>query len=221
MHKMMTDIQLQRAVMEELTWEPQVHAAEIGVLVKDGVVTLTGQVCNFAEKWHAEQAAQRVSGVKALAVDLNIKLAGDAGRSDSDIARSIENVLEWSTSVPNGNIKVMVEKGFVTLTGNVDWQYQRLAAASSVRYLMGVTGISDQIVIKPKVSISAVKSDIESALKRTAVADAKKIHVDVHGSVVTLTGKVQSWAERETATTSAWGTPGVQSVIDKMTLDYA
>jgi osmotically-inducible protein OsmY len=129
-------------------------------------------------------------------------------------------MLEWSTSVPKGGIKVMVEKGYITLTGDVDWQYQRLAAAASVRFLSGVTGVSDQIAIKPTLKVSAVKSDIETALKRTAVEDAKKISVRVDGSEVTLTGTVQSWAERETATTSAWGTPGVRRVIDRLTLEY-
>jgi osmotically-inducible protein OsmY len=215
---MKTDTQLQRDVREELTWEPQVHAAEIGVEVKDGVVTLSGEVCNFAEKWHAEAAAQRVSGVTALAVDLHIRLPGEDGRSDADIARSVENVLEWSTSVPNGNIQVMVENGFVTLSGNVDWQFQKLVAASSIRYLMGVTGISNRIAIKPKASLGAVTADIEAALKRTALLDAEKIHVAVNGSNVTLTGTVHNWAERETATTAAWGAPGVRDVIDAMTL---
>lgn len=217
---MKTDSQLQRDVSEELTWEPQVIATGIGVEVNDGVVTLSGEVASYAEKWHAEQAAQRVSGVNALAVGLKVKLPGLGGRTDSDIARSAENVLEWSTSVPKDAIKVMVENGFITLSGDVDWQYQRLAAAASVRFLMGVTGVSDQISIKPSVQVNAVKSDIETALKRTAVEDAKRIHVAVHGADITLTGSVQSWAERETAVTSAWGTPGVRSVSDKMTLDY-
>lgn len=215
---MKTDTQLQHDVREELTWEPQVHATEIGVEVKDGVVTLSGEVCNFAEKWHAEAAAQRVSGVSALTVALHVKLPGESGRSDAGIARAVENVLEWSTSVPNGNIKIMVEKGFVTLSGSVDWQYQKLVAASSVRYLMGVTGISNQIAIKPRASLSAVAADIEAALKRTALLDATKIHVAVNGSDVTLTGTVHNWAERETATTAAWGAPGVREVIDEMTL---
>jgi len=217
---MKTDTQLQRDVGEELKWEPQVTASQIGVEVKDGVVTLSGEVSSYAEKWNAERAAQRVSGVNALAVDLKVKLSGLGIRTDADIARSAENALEWSTSVPNGAIKLKVENGFVTLTGNVDWQYQRLAAADSVRFLTGVSGISDQIAIKPTLKVSAVKSDIETALKRAAVADAKKIHVSINGSVVTLTGKVQNWAERETATTSAWGTPGVSRVVDEMALEY-
>lgn len=217
---MKTDSQLQKDVGEELKWEPQVTASQIGVQVKDGVVTLSGEVSSFAEKWNAERAAQRVSGVNALAVDLTVKISGLGARTDADIARSAENVLEWSTSVPDGAIKVMVEKGYITLTGDVDWQYQRLAAAASVRFLSGVTGVSDQIAIKPALKVSAVKSDIDNALKRAAIADAKKIHVEIHGADVTLTGKVQNWAERDTATTSAWGTPGVRSVIDKMTIDY-
>jgi osmotically-inducible protein OsmY len=217
---MKTDNQLQQDVSAELKWEPSVHAARIGVEVKDGVVTLAGQVDSYSEKWNAERAAQRVSGVKAMATELKVKLTGLGKRTDADIAGSVENVLEWTSSLPAGAIKVMVEGGWVTLSGDVDWQYQRQAAADSVRYLMGVTGVSDQISIKPSVSATAVKSDIEAALKRTAIADAKKIHVEVHGTDVTLTGSVHNWAERETATNSAWGTPGVRNVVDKMALAY-
>jgi osmotically-inducible protein OsmY len=217
---MKTDSQLQRDVGEELKWEPQVTASQIGIQVKDGVVTLSGEVSSYAEKWNAERAAQRVSGVNALAADLKVKLSGQSGRTDADIARSAENVLSWSTVVPSDTVKVMVENGYVTLTGTVDWQYQRAAASACMHFLSGVTGVSDEIAIKPTLKVSAVKADIETALKRTAAADAKKIHVELHGSDVTLTGPVQNWAEREAATTSAWGTPGVRSVIDKMTLDY-
>jgi osmotically-inducible protein OsmY len=214
-----SDSQLQHDVIEELKWEPSVHANEIGVEAKDGVVTLSGEVHNFAEKWNAERAAQRVSGVNALAVAMTLKSQGTGGRTDADIARSAEQVLGWSTSVPEGAIKVMVENGFITLKGSVGWQYQRLAAAASVRFLMGVTGVSDLITIKPTISMSAVKDDIDVALKRAAIADAKKIHVTVSGSDITLSGKVQSWAERETAINAAWATPGVQHVHDKMALE--
>lgn len=217
---MKTDSQLQQDVSAELKWEPSVHAARIGVEVKDGVVTLAGQVDSYAEKWNAERAAQRVSGVKAMAIELKVKLTSLSERTDADIAGSVENVLEWTSSLPAGAIKVMVEGGWVTLSGDVDWQYQRQAAADSVRYLMGVIGVSDQISIKPSVSAKAVKSDIEAALKRTAIADARKIRVDVLGHDVTLTGSVHNWAERETATNSAWSTPGVRNVHDKMTLAY-
>ena len=217
---MKTDTQLQQDVIAELRWEPSVQSQHIGVEAKDGVVTLAGEVSSYTEKWIAERAAQRVSGVNALAIALKVRLSGSGQRSDADIARSVENGLEWSTSVPTGAIKTMVEGGWVTLTGNVDWQYQKQAAADSVRYLLGVTGVSDQIAIKPKVAMSAVKGDIEAALKRSAVTDAEKISVGVSGSEVTLTGTVHSWAERETATTSAWGTPGVLNVVDRMTLSY-
>lgn len=215
---MKTDSQLQQDVGAELAWEPSVHAARIGVLVKDGVVTLAGQVDSYAEKWNAERAAQRVAGVKALSTDLKVHLAGPSQRSDADIAAAVENVLAWSSSVPDGAIKVMVEHGWLTLSGDVDWQYQRQAATDSVRHLMGVTGVNDQITIKPSVTVSAVKSDIEAALKRSAMADAQAISVSVHGSDVTLTGTVHSWDERYTASNAAWKTPGVRLVIDLMSL---
>jgi osmotically-inducible protein OsmY len=217
---MKTDSQIQQDVSAELKWEPSVHAARIGVEVKNGIVTLAGQVDSYAEKWNAERAAQRVSGVRAIAVELKVHLADLSKRTDGDIAASVENVLEWTSTLPAGAIKVMVENGWVTLSGEVNWQYQRLAAVDSVRYLLGVVGVSDQITIKPSVSVSAVKADIESALKRTAIADAKKISVQVNGADVTLTGTVHNWAEREAATNSAWNTPGVRNVVDKLTLAY-
>jgi osmotically-inducible protein OsmY len=220
MNTMKTDRQLQQDVGAELKWEPSVHATQIGVEVQDGVVTLAGDVTSYAEKLHAEQAAQRVFGVKALATELKVRLPGTSKRKDADIARSAQSVLEWTTALPAGAIKVKVEGGFVTLSGDVDWQYQRQGAADTIRFLMGVIGVSDQIVVKPKVSISALKADIESALKRRAAADAKEISVSVDGANVTLTGTVHSYAERELATHSAWGTPGVQNVLDKMTLAY-
>lgn len=217
---MKTDSQLQQDVNAELKWEPSVHAARIGVEVKDGVVTLAGQVDSYAEKWSAERAALRVSGVQAMSTELTVHLTSLSKRTDADIAASVENVLEWSSPLPAGGIQVMVEGGWVTLSGDVDWQFQRQAAADSVRFLMGVTGVSNQISIMPTLSATLVKSDIEAALKRTAIEDAKMISVAVRGADVTLSGTVHSWAERETATNSAWGTPGVLSVVDKMTLAY-
>jgi osmotically-inducible protein OsmY len=220
---MKTDSQLQQDVSAELKWEPSIHAARVGVEVKDGVVTLAGQVDSYSEKWNAERAAQRVAGVKAMTTELKVHLTGLSKRTDADVAEAVENVLEWTSSLPAGAIKVMVEGGWVTLSGDVDWQYQRQAATDSVRYLMGVTGVSDRISIKPSlplVTATAVKSDIEAALKRTSIADAKKISVAVHGSDVTLSGTVHSWDERDTATNSAWGTPGVRNVVDMMTLAY-
>lgn len=215
---MKTDRQLQQDVSAELEWEPSVHAAHIGVEVREGVVTLAGQVDSYAEKWSAERVAQRVSGVKAMATELTVQLTSLSQRTDADIAASVENLLEWSAKLPAGVIKVMVEGGWVTLSGTVDWKYQKQSAADSIRHLMGVVGVSDQITIKPSVSATVVKSDIEAALKRAALADAHQIAVTVHGTDVTLSGTVHNWAERETATNSAWRTPGVRNVVDMMVL---
>ncbi len=217
---MKTDAQLQQDVLAELKWEPSVNAAQIGVEVKEGIVTLAGHVDSYAEKWDAERAVQRVCGVKALAIEMDVTLPGSSKRTDADIARSAQNVLEWTTYLKKDSVKVMVEGGFITLSGQVDWTYQRQAAAGAVRNLMGVTGVSDQITIKPSVSSGAVKSDIEAALKRRAKTDAQNISVDVRGSDVTLTGNVHSWSERDLATHSAWGTPGVHKVVDNLTVAY-
>jgi len=213
---MKSDSQLKQDVAAELNWEPSVNAAQIGVEVKDGVVTLAGHVGSYVEKWNAERAAQRVSGVKALAIEMDVTLPGSSKRVDADIASSAENALQWTTNVPKDNIKIMVENGWITLSGEVDWEYQRQAATRSVRYLMGVTGVSDQIGIKVNASSGAVKSDIEAALKRRAQADAQKISVEVNGGDVTLTGMVHSWSERDLARQSAWGSAGVRKVFDNI-----
>jgi osmotically-inducible protein OsmY len=215
---MKTDIQLQHDVIEELGWDASINAAQIGASVKDGIVTLSGDVASYAEKWDAELATQRVSGVKGTAVQINVKLPGSARRSDTDIARAVENVLQWATYVPQDTVKVLVENGYVTLSGEVQWGYQRKAACRAVRYLMGVTGVADQIAIKPVVSLSAVRADIQAALKRRAIADAQKISVEVRGSDVVLSGTTHSWADSELARHTAWNTPGVQGVIDNISV---
>lgn len=215
---MKTDSQLQQDVMAELKWEPAVHAAQVGVEVKNGVVTLTGEVSSYTEKWSAERAAQRVSGVKALAVEMQVKLSAFGKRTDADIAESARNILSWTSSLPDEAVQVLVENGWLTLSGNVEWQYQRQVAADGVRHLSGVTGLSNQIAIKPALSAAIVQSDIEAALKRRASADSKAIAVRVAGGDVTLTGTVHSWAERDLATRTAWGTAGVRNVVDQMIL---
>ena len=217
---MKTDAQLQKDVMAQLAWEPAIKATRIGVEVKDGVVTLAGEVATYSEKWYAERAAQRVSGVKALAIEMKVTLAGSARRTDADIGQSARNVLDWTTSVDSDAVKVQVEGGWITLSGEVDWQYQKQAATDAVRALMGVTGVSDQIGIKHKPMASIVKADIDAAIKRSAAVDSSEIFVDVRGTDVTLTGQVHSWSERDLATDSAWSSPGVRNVIDKMTLSY-
>ena len=217
---MKTDAQVQQDVIAELKWDPSVNAAHIGVEVNGGVVTLTGHVGSYAEKWDAERAAQRVSGVKALAVEMDVKLPGSSKRDDGDIARSVENVLEWTTYLPKDHVKVMVEGGAVTLSGEVDWEYQRQTAASAVRYLLGVTGVINQISVKPTVSAGAITSGIEAAMKRRAQAGAQRISVQVKGADVTLGGTVHSWAERDLARHSAWGAPGVRNVVDNIAIVY-
>lgn len=159
-------------------------------------------------------------GVMALAVEMTVKLSELGQRSDADIAAAAKNVLVWSSSLHADTVKVMVEGGWLTLSGDVEWQFQRQDAANSVRHLAGVTGVSNQITIKPPLSALVVKSDIEAALKRRAATDAKTIAVDVQGADVTLTGTVHSWAERDLATRSAWGSVGVRNVVDKMNLVY-
>jgi osmotically-inducible protein OsmY len=217
---MKTDSQLQEDVMAELKWEPAVHAAQIGVEVKNGVVTLAGEVGSYAEKLSAEHATQRVSGVKALVVEMKVTLPVFGQHTDVDIAASAKNLLSWTNSLPEDAVKVMVEGGWLTLTGDVEWQFQRLDAANSVRHLRGVTGVSNQIAIKPSPSATVVKADIEAALERRAAADSKGIFVSVDGNNVTLTGTVHSWSERDLATRSAWGTAGVRHVVDNMSLVY-
>jgi osmotically-inducible protein OsmY len=215
---MKSDSHLQKDVMAELNWEPAVHAGRIGVEVKHGVVTLAGQVDSYVEKWAAERAAQRVHGVKALVAELKVELPQLARRGDVDIAESARNILGWTSSLPKDAVKVLVENGWLTLSGDVAWQYQRQDAADCVRYLHGVTGISNQIAVKPPPSAGVVKADIEAALKRRAAADAMAIGVEVQGGDVTLTGSVHDWAERDLATRSAWGAAGVRKVVDRLVL---
>jgi osmotically-inducible protein OsmY len=213
---MKTDTQIQNDVIAELKWSPSIDATAIGVEVKEGIVTLAGHVSSYAEKYDAERVAQRVSGVKALAVEMDVKIAGLSHRNDADLAKAVEGALRWTTFLTKDQVKVMVEKGWVTLTGEVDWEYQRKAAEYAIRYLLGVTGVSDQITIKPSTSAVAVKADIEAALRRRADEDTKAIAVTVKGSKVTLTGTVRSWADRELATDAAWGMPGVYNVVDNI-----
>ncbi|MEO7642621.1 MAG: BON domain-containing protein [Ramlibacter sp.] len=215
---MKTDIQIKHDVLAELEWEPAVDAAPIGVEVREGVVTLAGQVDSYSAKQAAEKAAQRVGGVKALAVEMKVRISGYTARTDADIARSVEGVLQWTTYLGDCPIKVKVEAGWVTLTGTVEWDYQRTSAQSGISDLMGVTGVDNQLVISTKVTGPAVKAQIESALKRWATDDANKIAVEVKGSQVTLSGQVHSWSELDMARHSAWGTPGVTHVVDNMTI---
>jgi osmotically-inducible protein OsmY len=217
----MTDLELKKSVEAELNYEPSVHAAEIGVAVKDSIVTLTGRVQSYWEKLAAERAAGRVSGVRAVVNELEIRLPYASERTDEDIARAAVNALEWTISVPSERIKVKVSKGWITLEGNVEWQFQKSAAEKAVRYLTGVKGVSNLIDVKPQVSKSVVKTAIEDALKRSAEVDANRIKVETDGEKVILRGTVRSWFEREEAERAAWAAPGVRSVDNRITIGTA
>lgn len=211
---MKSDSELRNDVLAELKWDPMVNATDVGVIVKGGVVTLTGHLASFAEKHAAERAAQRVSGVKALAVELAVKLPSSYERTDAEIASAAERALEWNSMIPKGAVRTVVEKGWITLQGEVDWDYQRRAAESAVRYLFGVTGVTDQLTIKPKASAAGIQRQIQEALVRQANREAKHIQVSVDRDQVTLEGSVHSWAERAAAQGAAWAAPGVSTVVN-------
>lgn len=209
-----SDIDIQRDVLEEFEWDPQVERTEVGVEVDDGVVTLTGIVDIFSKKIAAERAAQRVQGVRAVANDLSVKRAGS--HSDTDIAKAAADSLESNMLVPAGEVNITVKNGKITLTGTVTWEYQRSAASACVRYLPGVRGVDNLITIKqPKISAFAIKSGIERALVRAAEFDAGRIevHCEEDGHV-RLTGTVRSWAEKKAAADAAWKAKGVMKVTN-------
>jgi osmotically-inducible protein OsmY len=215
----MTDQSLKQTVVDELVWDPSVNEAHIGVTARSGVVTLTGHVGSYAEKHAAEQAAGRVSGVQAIADELEIRYLYAVGHGDEDIAKQALNVLSWDLAVPKEKVKVKIDKGWVTLSGDVDWYYQKNAAESDVRKLLGVMGVSNQIVIKPSVQASDVQKKIKAAFERNADVEAAKIIVATDGSKVTLSGQVDSYYQRTLAENTAWSAPGVTHVHDHITVN--
>ena len=214
---MSDDKQLKQAVLDELKWEPSVNEAHIGVSAKDGIVTLMGHVETFSEKWAAEKAARRVNDVKGVAEEIDVQLPFSVKHGDEEIAAAAINRLKWDAAVPVGAVKAKVEKGWVTLTGEVDWHYQQEAAVSDVRGLWGVTGVSNDIAIKPKPDTAAIREKILVAFDRSWF-DPASIGVTATGGKVKLTGKVNSWYERDEAAATAWAAPGATSVENDITV---
>lgn len=212
----MNDKTLQTLVESELQWDPSVKAAGIGVAVNEGVVTLSGSVSSCAEKWAAQRAVERVRSVRGVAMELAVRPFGDTGTDDDEIAKRVLNTLDWSAVVPSGAIHCRVESGMVTLTGEVDWQYQRDAAVRAVHKLHGVLSVSNEIRLKSRVVSGDVKRRIEEALDRQAAVDASGIRVTVEGSKVRLDGEVHAWADRSTIERAAWSAPGVVAVEDRV-----
>ena len=214
-----TDTEIQKDVADELKWDPSLEDDDIAVAVRDGVVTLAGWVKSYLDKWRAERVASRVKGVKAVANDLEVKLPASSTRTDPEIARAAVDALKWNIAVPSDRVKVRVEKGWVTLEGDVDWYYQKEAAERSVRSLTGVKGVSNLIAVHATPTPADVKKKIKEALARGASFDAERITVEIDGHTATLRGTVRSFAERRDAERAARHAPGITEVENKLTVD--
>lgn len=215
----MNDKQLRQNVLDELEFEPSIDATNIGVAVENGVVTLTGHVPNYWQKTVVERAAWRVKGVKAMAVEIKVRLPNDRKDSDDQIAERALNILAWDSSVPKDAVRVKVQDGWVTLSGEVTWQFQRLAAEADVRKLTGVISVINTITIKPAIQTPDVRKRIEDALTRCAEVEARQISINVgENGAIMLQGKVDNWDERQAVERAVWSTPGVRQVDDRITI---
>lgn len=211
-----SDTQLHKDVIDELAFESSIDAGKISVAVNDGVVTLSGSVSSYFEKWAAESAVKRVNHLAGIAEELTVDFMPNPDRSDTDIAETAVRALEWNTAVPKDRVQIKVSRGWLTLEGDLDWQFQRQAAHDVVAHLQGVKGVSNDINIRPSIGATDVQAKIESALKRSAELDAKGVTVEIEGNSVTLRGKLHTWAEREAAARAAWNASGVQMVSNQI-----
>ncbi len=217
---MKNNAELQKDVQDAIKWEPLLHAAEIGVTVKDGVVTLTGVVDSYSKKSEAEDAAKNVAGVKAVVEKIEVKFSNSGKTTDGEIAKEVLNALKWNWQVPNDTVKVKVEDGWITLEGEMNWDYQRVAAKEAVVNLVGVKGVSNEIKIKPDLKDTIEQHEIESALRRNWSINSDDIQVVVSGTKVTLSGTVASWYQKEEAEKITWKTPGVWTVVNDLIVEY-
>ncbi|ANE49567.1 BON domain-containing protein [Flavisolibacter tropicus] len=216
---MKSDLHIQHDVQDQIMWEPILNPAQIGVAVKDGIVTLSGIVDTYAKKLAAEKAAKKVAGVKAVALDLQVGISPLYRKTDSELADAVIHALSMNVSVPQEAIQVKVDDGIVTLDGEVDWDYQRAAAKTAIEGLIGIKAVNNNLTIKPMLSSENISRKISEALHRSATIDAQRISVEVIGTKAVLKGKVRSFAERDDAEDAAWAAPGITSVENKLDLE--
>ena len=220
--KMKNNADLQKDVQDAIKWEPLLNAAEIGVIVKDGVVTLTGTVDSYSKKSEAEYAAKNVAGVKAVVEKIEVKFSSVwAKKDDNEIATEVLNALKWNWQIPKDKVKVKVEDGWVTLEGTLEWNFQKETANNAVRNLLGVTGVSNNITIKSEIEDQIEEKDIKSALRRNWATNDKDITVKVRGHKVTLSGTVDSWYQKDEAGRMGWNAPGVREIDNQVVVNYA
>lgn len=216
---MKNDLEIQQDVINHLKWQPSINASNIGVAVKDGIVTLSGRVDSYYQKLTAENAIKKVTGVRAIAEDIQVGVSPIFQKTDAEIAESVLNALKWHSAVPEDKIKVKVDDGFVTMEGEVEWEYQRESAKNAVSNLLGVKNVTNNIVLKPRFTPTDIKSKISEALHRTATVDAGKVSVDINGTKVILHGTVRSFAEKDDIEEAAWCAPGVSALESHLTIE--